>query len=77
MPRTAFLVCLLEIKSEQLLLSHNNEVPEQLRKSNQFHKYKVQDLLLSRARVSIFMPLFKRIQWSSGKAVCLKKIFIS
>lgn len=63
MSRTAFLICLLEIKSEQLLLSHNNKAPEQLRKSNQFHKYEVQDLLLSRALVSIFIQENTVVKW--------------
>lgn len=31
MPRTAFLICLLEIKSEQLLLNHNSKAPEKIK----------------------------------------------
>lgn len=56
------------------LLRQNNKAPEQLRKSDQSHKYKVQDFLLSRDLVSVSCHYSREY---SGEAICLKEMFIS
>lgn len=55
------------------LLRQNNKAPEQLGKSDQSHKYKVQDLLLSRGLVSVSC-LYSRE--SSGEAVASRKCLL-